>query len=145
MAAHGAGQGIDSFADPLLEQGEEDVFLALEIGVESAARVAGAGGDIFQARGFKTVLRENLLGGGQEFAPGGLGPLGLAGAGLRASEELLRVRFPRAVAWTSLSSRRTAASLDIIHTCMYLTWVFSAVQVLIASSDAHLACLPWIA
>ncbi len=65
VAADGAREGLDSLADPLLEQGKEDVFLAFEIGVEGAAGIAGAGGDVFQAGRFKAVLRENAFGGVQ--------------------------------------------------------------------------------
>ena len=81
MAAEGVGKGFDSLPDPLLEQGEEDIFLAFEVGIKSAAGVSGAGRDVFQAGAFKTVLGENALGGVQQFPPGGPGALGLAHAG----------------------------------------------------------------
>jgi len=56
------GNGLDSLLGPFLEQCKEDIFLALEVRIESAAGVAGPGGDVFQARSFKTVLCENALG-----------------------------------------------------------------------------------
>ena len=51
----------DALADPALEKREENIFFALEIGVESAARVAREARDIFQARGLKSVAREDLF------------------------------------------------------------------------------------
>jgi hypothetical protein len=63
VAARGARKGFDSLPDPLLEQGKENIFLAFEVGVESAPGVAGAGGDVFQASRFKTILSENAFGG----------------------------------------------------------------------------------
>ena len=54
---------LDAFAHPALQQREKDVFLALEIGVKSAARVARFGSDIFKARRLEAVARENPLGG----------------------------------------------------------------------------------
>ena len=93
ILAESGNDRIDSFADPILEQGKEDVFLALEIGVESAARVARAGGNIFEARGLETVLGEDAFGGRQQFSPGGRGALGLAGAGPRA-RQAARCLFP---------------------------------------------------
>ena len=83
MPAESRSDGIDSFLDPLLQQGKEDVFLALKIGVKSAARVARAGGNIFQASRLETVLCEDAFGGGQQLSLGGRSSFHLAGAGPR--------------------------------------------------------------
>ena len=49
---------------------EENIFLALKIGVEGAARVAGKRGDIFQTGGLKSVAGEDPLRGDQKLPPG---------------------------------------------------------------------------
>jgi hypothetical protein len=116
MTAHGSGNGFNSFAHPLLEQREENIFLALKIGVESASCVSGAGGDIFQARGFKAVLREDALGGVQQFPAASVGRV--------------RLRLPRALMEIPFIS--VNRFLDMIHTCMYLNWVSPSTQALIA-------------
>ena len=63
----------DARGHPLFEQRDENIFLALEIGVESAAGVAGKRGDVFEARGFEAIAREDGFGGGEQALPGGCG------------------------------------------------------------------------
>ena len=83
MLAESRCDGIDAIPDPLLEQGEEDVFLALKICIESAARVTRTGGDILEPSGLKPVLGEDPFGGGQQLSLGGRSSFHLAGAGPR--------------------------------------------------------------
>ena len=84
MFAENRGDGLDSFLDPFLQQGEEDLFLASVNGIEGAARVAGSGSDVFQACGFEAVTRKNALRGGQQFSPCRFGSLDLPRADSRA-------------------------------------------------------------
>jgi len=56
------------------------LLLAPIIGIEGAARVAGPGGDVFEAGGFKTVTGKDALSGGQQLLPGRFRPLRLPGA-----------------------------------------------------------------
>ena len=56
----------EALGHPLFEQGEEDVFLALEVRVEGAPGVTGERGDIFQARGFESLPRENSFRSGEQ-------------------------------------------------------------------------------
>ena len=70
--------GLDSLPNPIVEQREKDIFLALKVRIEGAARVTRAGGDILEARGLETVLRENALGGRKQFSPGRFGAFVLA-------------------------------------------------------------------
>jgi hypothetical protein len=87
LPAENCGEGIDSLPDPLFQQREEDVFLALKIGVEGAARVAGPGSDIFEAGGFETVTGKDSLGGRQQLSPGLFGSLDLPGADARSPRD----------------------------------------------------------
>ena len=80
LPAENRRDGIDSLPDPLFQQCEEYFFLAPIIGIEGAARVAGPGGDVFEAGGFKTVTGKDALSGGQQLLPGRFRPLRLPGA-----------------------------------------------------------------
>jgi len=64
------GDFADALGDPVFEQREENVFLAAEVGVKSAARVARESGDVFQARGFESVAREGFFRGDEQTAAG---------------------------------------------------------------------------
>lgn len=77
----GAGLGGGGFAEAgvdfllgtgevFLEDGEEDVFLAGEVGIERAAGFAGTFGDVFEAGLFEAAFRENFPGGLDELLAG---------------------------------------------------------------------------
>ena len=87
LPAENRGNGIDSFLDPLFQQGKEDLFLASKIGIEGAARITSPGSDVFEAGGFKAVTGKNAFRRGQQFSPCGLGSLGLPGADPRPRRE----------------------------------------------------------
>ena len=53
----------NSIGDDPFHQREEQVFLAGEVCVEGAAGKPGAGGDVLEARGFKSIARKDVLGG----------------------------------------------------------------------------------
>ncbi len=61
-------QVCNALRDPLFEQRKENVFLTLEVGVESTAGVARTRGDVFQARGFEAVAGKNFGRGSKEAA-----------------------------------------------------------------------------
>jgi hypothetical protein len=65
LPAENRGNGIDSFLDPLFQQGKEDLFFARKIGIEGAARIASPGSDVFQAGSFEAVTGKDTLRGGQ--------------------------------------------------------------------------------
>lgn len=56
-------------AEEILEQCHKQIFFAVEICVESAARVSRGIRDFFNARGFESVARENVLRGAQQSLP----------------------------------------------------------------------------
>src|SRR5258708_657360 len=79
MLVERSGERVNALPDPFLKQREKDVFLALEIGIKSAARVAGAGGDVFEAGGLKSVLGKDELSGIKELASCHFGTFRLPG------------------------------------------------------------------
>ena len=89
LLAQGRRDGIDSLPDPLFQQCEEYFFLAPIIGIKSAARVTGTGGDVFEAGGFKTVTGKDALSGGQQLLAGRFRPLRLPGAYPRDADPAL--------------------------------------------------------
>ena len=74
-AFHHGSQVPQTVAGFLLEQREEQIFLAVEVGVKSAARVAGGARDILNPRCFESVPGKNPPGRVQQSAPRGLGSL----------------------------------------------------------------------
>src|ERR1700751_5431870 len=84
-AVQQSANGVDLFGDDPFHQCEEQVFFTVEMCIEGAAGESGTGGDLFEARGFKTVAGEDELGGREKLGAGGRGALLLAGnAGRRA-------------------------------------------------------------
>ena len=65
----------DSRRNFLLQQREKQVFLAVEVGVERAPRVAGIGGDFFQLGRLESVARKNLFRRLDQPRPGDFGAL----------------------------------------------------------------------
>src|SRR5712691_6339830 len=80
VSAKHSGHGVNAFPDPLLEEHKKNVFLAFEVGVKGPARVAGTGGDVFEASGLESVPGEDGFSGGEESAAGRLGAGRLSGA-----------------------------------------------------------------
>src|SRR5260370_6660279 len=70
VPAKQSSHDVNAFADPLLEQRKENVFLALEVGVKGPARVAGAGSDVFEASRLESVPGEDGFSGGEKSAAG---------------------------------------------------------------------------
>src|SRR5579863_3113721 len=68
----------DPAAYPLFQQGQENVFLAFEVGVKGAAGVARERGDVFEASRLKAIAREGFLGGGEQLLSRCLGTRALA-------------------------------------------------------------------
>ena len=60
--------------------GEEQVFLALEVGVDGAGRVAGLQRDLVDRGAAQAVTGEHALGGIQQLGAGDQAPLAAAGA-----------------------------------------------------------------
>ena len=118
----GSGFAFDDFADAIhtplrfvLQQGEEEIFLGAEMGIERAAGVAAGRGDIFNTAGFETVARKNAAGRFQQSATSGFGAL-LMLSGRRI------LHCSAAIAFT----RRSHAGCPMyhfqhyIHSCMYI-------------------------
>jgi hypothetical protein len=136
LLAQRCGDIVDSFPDPLVQQGEEDVFLALKIRIKRAASITRAGGNLFQPSGFETVPGKNALGGIEQLAPGRRSAFDLAGVASDAYGRL-NALFLISSGLQSESSRNAAvvfstSRVDMIHTCMYLTWVVAVLQVVFA-------------
>jgi hypothetical protein len=77
-----AKEEIDVFFGSLLKEGEEQVFLALEMGVDGSLAAAGGGGDLVQLGVFIAVSKEDLLGGIEKAG------LGFPGAKLLSAQSL---------------------------------------------------------
>jgi len=77
-----AQERIDKFPGPLLKKGQEQVFLALEVGVDGSLAAAGGGGDLVQLSIFISVPEEDLLGGIEKAG------LSLLGAKLLSAQSL---------------------------------------------------------
>src|ERR1700737_4689585 len=138
LSAQNCGHRIDSLPDPLFQQGKEDLFLTLKIGVESAARIAGPGGDVFQACSFEPVAGKDSLGARQQLLPRRRRSLSLPGG-----DPCLRGHAYPSLAFALSRQLKSSHNcsvypctritlLDIIHTCMYLTWRHPAAQALFA-------------
>ena len=54
---------LDAAGDFALQQREKKIFLALEVGVEGAAGVAGLGGDFLEFGGLESVACKDFFGG----------------------------------------------------------------------------------
>jgi len=61
-AFNDGAQFIQALVSFLLQQGKEQFFFILKVSVESAARVAGGSGNLFQPRGLETISGKNTAG-----------------------------------------------------------------------------------